>query len=165
MKTRLFVLGFLFLIACSHPAEVQQSVEAHQQAVAALADRFHATMMAKDAPGQMALLAEDGLYCGTDPNELWNKKTLSDYISRGFADSTMTITPYTISKREIRVATDGKSAVLVDQYMMTELSPTITTRFIAHAIRHDTAWRFDFFSLGLIPVNGDLKKVSEAVTQ
>jgi hypothetical protein len=163
MKYPLFAT-LLLLVACTktqQPAVVD--LEQAKADVTALIDRFHATMMAKDATGLMALLAEDGLYCGTDPSELWDKKTFSDYITKSFTDTTWTMKAYTIAQREVRVAADGNSATVLDQFLMQEISATIPARLTAHAVKGNDQWMFGFFSLSMVPKNEDLKKVSEAV--
>jgi len=110
------------------------------------------------------LVTEDGLYCGTDPKELWDKKTFSDYITKAFADTSMGAINYTIDKCEIRVEKNGTSAIALEQFRMDVFfSPKTPLRMVSHLIKDGDNWKFDFTSLSLVPTNEDIHKINKAV--
>lgn len=158
-----FIPMVLITLACTQPAKTPVDVEAAKKEVAAMLDQFHSTIVSKDAAGQASLFAEDGIYCGTDPTEVWDKKTITDYLTKAFADSTMVIKNYTIDKREIKIDDDGQCAYILDQFTMDVISSKIPVRLTAHAIKQNDKWMFDFTSLSLIPKNEDIGKLNEAL--
>jgi len=110
----------------------------------------------------MVLLTDDALTLGTDPSEFLSKKQISDAWTQAMADTTIKL-DYSIDRREIRVAPDGKSAVVVEQFMFPVLSPKIPVRNIYHVIKPGDKWMIDFLSFNLIPKNEDLVKLNAAL--
>ena len=88
----LFVLVLAF-VACQQPQIAAPpkpiDFDAAKKEVTSVLDTYHGAMKAKNASQMADLFAEDGLYCGTDPNELWDKEAFSDYIRQAFADTAM----------------------------------------------------------------------------
>lgn len=140
-------------------SEVREPAEV---AVAALLDKYNSAFNAKDAPTVIALLAEDGLYCGTDPSEIWDKKQISDRWTETLADSSLVI-DFAVDKREILIATDGNSAIAIEQLYSNMFTPNIPWRAIYHAVKSGENWKFDFISWSLIPRNEDLRKINKAL--
>ena len=68
-----------------------------------------------------------------------------------------------IGEREIKVAPDGKSAVVVEQYMWPAFTPKIPWRNVYQVIKSDDQWKIHFFSCALIPKNEDLEKLNQAL--
>jgi len=131
-------------------------------AVTALLDKYNSAFKAKDAPTLLSLLAEDGLFCGTDPSEIWNKKQTAAGFEQGFADPSMAI-EYTVDKREILIAGDGHSAIAIEQFYSKIISPKISWRIVFHAVKSGQEWKFDFISWSLVPRNEDIGKINKAV--
>ncbi|MDA0193594.1 MAG: nuclear transport factor 2 family protein [Bacteroidetes bacterium] len=144
------------------PASELIDINGAKKAVNDLLDNYHNSMQSKDSSNMMMLLSDDGLYCGTDPMELWDKKTLSNYMTKAFADTSLVIN-YNIDKREIRVAKDGETAVTIEQFIMDVISPKIPIRAITYAMKDGDVWKIDFLSLSLIPTNADTPKINKAV--
>jgi ketosteroid isomerase-like protein len=159
----LIILLALITFSCVQPTKQPVNMEAAKKEVSAMMDQFHATMFNKDASAQMSLLTEDGTFCGTDPGEVWDKKTLSDYMTKAFSDTAMVIMPYTIDKREIKIDDDGQCAFILDQFTFDAISQKIPVRFTAHAVKQDDKWMIDFSSMALIPKNEDMMKLNEAL--
>ncbi|MRS01927.1 tetratricopeptide repeat protein [bacterium] len=133
-------------------------------AVTALLDKFNSAFKAKD-PGTLAsILADNGIYCGTDPSEIWNKKQTVAGFEQGLGDPALVI-DYTIDKRKILIAEDGESAIAVEQAFYKFVSPGIPWRMIYHAVKTGDAWKFDFISWNFIPRNEDIGKINKAVGQ
>jgi tetratricopeptide (TPR) repeat protein len=143
-------------------AKQLESKEATKVAVNALLDKYDSAFKAKDAPTLIALLAEEGLFCGTDPSEIWGKKQISDGWKQYFADTSLLI-DYTVDKREILIADDGNSAIAIEQFYFKLFSPNIQWRTIFHAVKVGEGWKFDFISWNLIPKNEDIEKLNKAV--
>jgi hypothetical protein len=150
-------------MSCAKPQDTPVDLSQAKTEVTALMDQVHSSMKSKDLEGLKSLLAEDGLYCGTDPSELFDKKAFLDLVSQEFADTSRMINDYPITKREIKVHDGGKGANIVDQFTMTVISPTIPLRLTAHAVNSEGKWLLDLISLSLIPPNEDLHNVSAAV--
>jgi len=136
--------------------------EAVKASVAALLDKYDSAFKAKDAPAVIALLAGDGLFCGTDPSEIWDKKQISDGWTQAFADTSMML-DFTVEKREILVAEDEHSAIAIEQFYFKLFSPNIMWRVIFHAIKSGEDWKLDFISWNFIPKNEDIEKINKAL--
>jgi len=74
-------------------------------AVTALLDKYNSAFKAKDVATLAAFLAEDGLYCGTDPSEIWDKKQASVGFEEGLASISLVI-DHTVDRREMLIAED-----------------------------------------------------------
>jgi ketosteroid isomerase-like protein len=125
-------------------------------------DQFHAAFMAKDAKIVSSMLDNDGLYCGTDPDEVFDKKGLMEQLSPLFADTAHTV-QYTIEKREIRIDAGGNSALAMEQAVYKIVSPKIPVRLISHLIKSEDGWIVDFYSWNFIPLNEDIEKMNKAL--
>ena len=165
MKKTLCILFVAVMIinACQQkPKTSPVDLEAVKVAVSATLDKYHSGMIAKDANIMIPMLADNGLYCGTDSKEFYDKPTLSNEMTKMFSDTTLKI-KYLIDKREIRVAADGNSAMAVDQNVVNFISPKIPIRWVFHLTKTGDNWLIDFFSLSLIPHNEDLGKLNKAL--
>jgi hypothetical protein len=164
MKTKPFLILFalLVMVACQPKTEMEPvDVEAVKDAVTSILDNYHAAMIAGNVDDCMSLLENKGLYCGTDPIELWDKDTLSNEMTKAMADTSFTIN-YDIDKRIIRVASDGKTALVLEQFTMSMLSEKIPIRFISHMLKTDENWMIDFLSWSFVPHNEDIAKLNNA---
>ena len=161
----LFLIVFVAAIvfACQPKSQpVVVDLAAAKAEVNTLMETYLTAWNAKDAKTLASLITDDGLYCGTDPSELMDKKTVTDGWTMAFADSTMNYA-YTVDKREIRVVSDGNSAIAMEQFTMKAISPKILARLVSHAVKTDDGWKFDFISWSLIPKNEDLGKLYKAL--
>lgn len=131
-------------------------------AVSSLLDVFHKAFKEKDAGTLMSLLADDGIFCGTDPSEVWNKKQTAAGFEQGFADPSM-IFDILVDKREILVAEDGRSAIAIEQAFFKFISPNIAWRTVYHAFKSGAEWKLDFVSWSFIPRNEDIGKLNRAL--
>ena len=138
------------------------SIEAEKDAVADLFNKYYSALNAKDAAILVTFLTEDALVCGTDPSEFWNKEEITELWTQSLADTTFKIN-ITIDKRKIRVAEDGNSAVVVEQYILPFLSSKIPIRTVSHAVETNDKWMIDFMSFNLIPKNEDISKLNKAL--
>ena len=141
---------------------IQVDFETEKAAVADLFDKYYSAINAKDAAILATFLTEDVLVCGTDPSEFWNKEQITDAWTQGLADTTLEIN-ITIVKREIRVANDGSSAIVVEQYILPFISSKIHIRTVSYAVKTNDKWMIDFMSFNFIPKNEDIQKLNEAL--
>ena len=133
-------------------------------AVTALLDKYNRAFKAKDTGTLVSLMADGGMYCGTDPSEIWNKKQVATGFEQSFADPSLVI-DYTVDKREILIAEDGKSAIGVEQAFYKFFSPNLAGRLVYHAVKSGEAWKFDFLSWSFVPRNEDIGKINKALVQ
>ena len=110
----------------------------------------------------MTMLDNKGLYCGTDPEELWDKETLSDIWSETLANVSFEI-DYSVEKRKIRIAEDGRTALVLEQFTMITFGEKLPIRFITHLVKTDENWMIDFISWSLIPYNEDIARLKKAL--
>jgi uncharacterized protein (TIGR02246 family) len=159
----LTLLAVMIIAGCQQKVQNKPvDMTAVKEEITILMDKYLNAFNTKDASTITALFADDGLFCGTDPSELMDKKTLSDMMTQSFADTTM-IWSYSIDKREIRVATDGSSAIVLEQFTMPGISSKIPTRLIYHVVKAGDKWMFDFISWSFIPKNEDIVKLNKAL--
>jgi ketosteroid isomerase-like protein len=131
-------------------------------AVTTALDKYNSAFRSKDANALMTLLTDNGLYCGTDSKELLDKASLSNMMNQSFADTSFKVN-YSIDKREIRIATDGNSAIAVEQMFFKAFSQKIPVRMVYHLVKNNDNWLFDFVSWNFIPNNEDLGKLNKAL--
>jgi ketosteroid isomerase-like protein len=159
----LFSIAVLIIASCQpKPKIVPVDSEAAKVLISALLDKYNSAFKAKDANTLIASLTSDALACGTDPSEFWNKKQITDGWTQAFADTSLKIN-YSIDKREIRLAADGNSALVVEQYVMPFLSSKIPIRTIYRTVKVDGNWMLDFISWSFIPKNDDISKLNKAL--
>jgi ketosteroid isomerase-like protein len=150
-------------LACQPKTKiVPVDTEAAKTAISALFDKYNSAFNAKDLNTLTVVLTDDVLCCGTDPSEFWNKKQMSDGWAQAFADTSLKIN-YSIDRRDIRVAADGNSALVVEQYVMKAISSKIPVRSIYHAVKAGENWMIDFISWNFIPKNEDIVKLNKAL--
>lgn len=165
MKTKPYVLIFvvLMMVACQPKIETKTvDVVAEENAVTTLLDNYHEAMYAGNVNEIMTLLENEGLYCGTDPLELWDKEALSNVMTETMADSSFTL-DYSIDKRKIRVAADGNTALVLEQFTMSAFSEKMPIRFMSHLVKTDENWKIDFISWSFIPNNEDIARLNKAL--
>lgn len=131
--------------------------------VTRLMENFHAELMAKNVRSMMKFMAEDGLYCGTDPKEFMSKTEFSDMVSQTVEQ--MNILEYPIQKREVQIGHDGQSALVVEQFVIEQFSAHMQLRLISHCLHSHHGWLIDFMSWNFIPANEDLEKINKALEQ
>jgi len=124
-------------------------------------DSLDAALKSKDAKAFLSFYTEDGLYCGTDPMELWDKSDFSKEITNMMAD-TAKFSDMTVTERKILFDKSGTSVNVLRQFA-TKWSNPIEVRSTMHLVKEENAWRINFSSLALVPENKDLPKLAAAV--
>lgn len=133
-----------------------------KDSISLVIDNYYKAFNSKDLEAYATLLADDGLFCGTDPDEFWNKSEAVDLMKQQFADTSFT---YTIlpDKKEIKVSADGESAIIVNQYVLTELSPKIPIREITYITKTENRWLISFTSYSFVTENENVDKLNKAL--
>jgi ketosteroid isomerase-like protein len=165
MKRAFYVMlvAVMIITACQPKTKiVPVDMAAAKDSVTKVLEKFYSAMEAKDTSTVFALLANDGLYCGTDSKELWDKSTLSNSLVQMFADTSYAM-KYSIDKREIRVAADGNTAISIEQFFVKEWSQKMPVRMVYHLMKTGNGWIIDFSSTSFIPNNEDLGKLFKAL--
>jgi len=162
----LLFAAMMLMIACQpKTTAVAFDPAAEKDSIAKCLDGFYAAYSAKDAKAYMSNFSDDCLICGTDPGEFWNKETCTKLMTDMFADTAFKSTTFNIDKREIRLDKEGKSAVVVDQFIFKTLSEKIPVRNVTHFTKEDNKWMCDFTSMSFIPENADVAKILKSVME
>lgn len=160
----LILVGILLIASCQTKTEtVPVDPAAVKAEVTKTLDEIDAAFKAKDATTILSYFAEDGMYCGTDPSELWDKAAYSKLMTEMLADTTMSFN-MNIDKTEIVVDKSGNSANVLRQFI-TKWSNPISVRETMHLIKLDNKWLIDFSTFGLIPDNKDLPNITASVVK
>jgi ketosteroid isomerase-like protein len=163
MRKLYFILTIAVVItACQQtPKTISVDIKAEKDAIAALFDKYYSAMNEQDVTTLISCFTEDVLCCGTDPSEFWNKQEMNELWTQWLANSGFE--PNFIGEREIKVATDGNSATIVDQYLHPTFSPIIQIRNTYHVVKTNDKWMILFWSVSFIPKNEDISKLNEAL--
>ena len=124
-------------------------------------DTMYAAFRDRNIKTFLSLMADDGLFCGTSPKDIWDKATYAKLMAAMLADATLS-TGISVDRREIRFADNGNSAFVIDQFFF-EWNKRIPVRHTVHFIRSGNTWKCDFLSTALIPKDEDFDKIYNAV--
>lgn len=160
----LFVIPAILFVAGCQPKVQETPVDlaSVKDSVSVVIDNYFKAINVKDLETYATLLADDGLICGTDPGEFWSKNEAVDLMKQQFADTSFNwkLLP---DKQEIKVSSDGKSAIIVSQYVITQLSPKIPIREVTHTIKSENRWLISFTSYSFVTENENVAKLNEAL--
>ena len=126
-------------------------------------DSIDSALKSKDVKTFLSFYKDDGLYCGTDPSELWDKAGWGKTMNEMMSDTTGSF-KMDVSKMEIILDKTGNSANVLRQFVASWSKP-IELRGTMHLIKMDNKWMVDFSSLALVPENKDLPKITGAVSK
>ena len=155
------IVAAMTLAACQ-PKNQPVDTAAAKVAVNALMENYLTAWNGKDVKTLTSLIDDGGMFCGTDPGEIMDKKAISDAWKMAFADTALNNT-FTVDKREIRVTSDGNSAIVMEQYVTNPYTPKIPWRLVCRAVKTVDGWKLDFISWCLIPKNEDIGKLNKAL--
>ena len=124
-------------------------------------DSLESALKSKDIKTFLSFYSEDGLYCGTDPSELWDKAGYTQVMTKMLADTTK-FGDMKFNKTEIRFDKGGNSVNVLRQFE-TSWSKPVQVRSVMHLVKADKRWLVDFSNFALIPENKDLAKIALVV--
>lgn len=157
----LMIVAAMVLAACQ-PKTQPVDTAAAKVAVNDLMEKYLTAWNGKDVKTLTSLITDDGMFCGTDPVEIMDKKAIADAWKMAFADSALNNT-FTVDKREIRIDSDGNSAIVMEQHLTNPYTPKIPWRLVCRAVKKADGWKLDFISWCLIPKNEDIGKLNKAL--
>jgi SnoaL-like domain len=137
--------------------------EATKNEVIALMDSFHNALKNKKADDMKNLLDINGLYCGTDPTEMYNRDAYASKMAETLNHPDLGTVAYTVDLRQIMIDESGTSATIMEQYKMDLFSPEIPWRLVSHAVKKDGTWIINFLSFSLVPTNKQQELINDAV--
>ncbi|WP_197088598.1 nuclear transport factor 2 family protein [Rufibacter radiotolerans] len=161
----MIVVMALAATGCNKQTTEQAPVDAttSEASVTELMDKFHASLVSKNASAMTSLLAEDGLFAGTDPKELFDKKQYVEQINQMFVDSTINLKDHKIEIRKIVIDRDGTSATVVEQFKMNVYTPNIPWRLVSHLTKVGDSWKINVLSFNMTPSNEQTEAIVKAV--
>ncbi len=159
----LFIIAAVFMTACQQtPEQVPIDIETEKAAIEDMLGDFLNGMEAQDVDTMASFILEDALVCGTDPSEFWNKEEIIDLWKQMLTESPIEF-KY-IGDNVIKVAPDGNSAIVVNQFYIPIYSPNIPWRNVYSFAKVEDKWMISFWSTALIPKNEDLGAINKALT-
>ena len=154
----IFIVGF----ACQQKPQAVD-VDAAKTSITVVLDDLQKAMSRLDVDGYMKHLSDDGLFCGTDESEFWDKSGLIAIMTQSFPDSIQSMN-FPLDKREIRLSSDGKSAMAIEQYLKTDMfGPRLPMRIDYHLIDNNGIWIIDLMTMNFVPYNEDLPTIINAL--
>ena len=153
------ILVSYFSLAQNNP--IQTTNSSAKEGLTKVLDKMYLAYNTKDIKLFLSLMANDGLFCGTDPKNIWDKETYSKLMTQMFADSSFN-SHIVVDKREFLIDKGQNSAVVVDQFFF-EWNKKIPVRHIVHFVRNKDKWTCNFLSTTFIPRDEDLEKILNAV--
>jgi len=165
MKKTAFLIWAVLVILTScqqKPVTVAVDPEAVKAELATFMDEYNVVYKAMDINKMTALCNDNAMFLGTDPSEFWNKKQITDLFMAQASDSTMKI-EFKVDRREILVAADGKSAIIVEQFFIPLISTKLQVRCIDKVVKVNDKWMFDLLSWNIVARNEDIPKLNAAL--
>ena len=153
----------MLMTSCQQkPVTVAVDPEAVKAELATFMDEYNMAYKAMDINKMTAFCTDNAMFLGTDPSEFWNKQQITDYFMAQGTDSTMKL-EFKVDRREIMVAADGKSAIVVEQFFIPLISTKIQVRCIDKVVKVNDKWMFDFLSWNIVARNEDIPKLNAAL--
>jgi len=160
--TLLLCAAVILMTSCQQkPPTVVVDSEAIKAELTIFLDEYNVAYKAMDINKMTSFCTDNALFLGSDPSEIWDKKQITDYFMSQGLDSTMQL-EFVVDRREILVAADGNSAIVVEQFILPVISPNLPVRCIDNVVRVGDGWKFDLLSWNVIPRNEDLPRLNAA---
>ena len=131
--------------------------------IESLIESYYKLSLQEDAKALGSLLADDGLFCGTDPSEYWDKKAMMEMFEDSFSGEPFDLSEM-VKKRVIHLSDNGMSAMVLEHINM-PWSPNIPVRQTFHLTRNGNKWQIDYIGWSFIADNNDIARLNAAVAQ
>jgi len=164
MKKILSLLILVFIISMAGIAQKNNASTAKTactEEVNSMLDMFYLAYNTKDIKAFTSFLTPEGLYCGTDSKELWDKTGYVTLMTATFADPAFAPNIH-VMLREIRLSPDGNSAIVVDQFFL-DPDNLLAVRQVIHLVKSGNKWLSDFISTSFVPDNSALNLIYDAL--
>lgn len=162
-KMFLSILAVIVIAGCktnNQPKPVDFA--AIKDTVTLIVDENYKAVANKDIEACFRDYSDECLTIGTDPGEFWSLKDDKAMTKQMFADTSFHIRMIKVEKREIQVAPDGNSAVVIDQFYPF-FSSKILARQMVYLVKIDNKWKIHLINWGMIPKNEDMAKLNSAI--
>jgi len=157
----LSIILVILVIACKQQLKPQPvDIEGTKAELKAFLDRFEA---ATNTDTLASFMTEDAMVTGTAPAELWNKQQMVD-MWKQYYSSVVPEHKY-LTESTMKIAADGNSATVIEEYIMPVMSPVIPARNALHMVKINGKWMIDFINICFIPKNEDLPKFDELLSK
>lgn len=151
---------FAFNAFVSEPYPMDHDVAKNN--VSLLADKFAKAMKEMDLDLLKSTLAEDGLFCGTDPTEVFDKESFIERFEPQFSGYEEGFY-FTTENREISVSSNGRSAIVTEQVLYPSWSPNLPIRQTFHAVQVGIDWKFDYIGWSFLAKNEDVEELNKVL--
>lgn len=156
----LATLAILIIAACQPNAKVDVvDMKAANKAIDKLSDTYLLAWNTKDQASLIDLTSDEGIFFGSDPSEILDKKGLTEMFSMVFSDTT-TDYSYIVNLREIKLAKDGKSGLVIEHINMNGWSPEMPMRQTFQFVKSGSDWKIEFISWGFLIQNEKVQKLN-----
>jgi ketosteroid isomerase-like protein len=135
--------------------------EVVKESVSSLMDDYYSAWNKGDLEILVSTLDDEGIYCGTDPSELWNKQELIDMFKQNLSGNPAA-QDFSPDNREIHVAENGLSAMVVEQLSM-PWSPNLPVRGTYHVVKSGNQWKLDYIGWSFLANNEDIGKLNKTL--
>jgi len=162
MKKILSLTLFVLFFSCNNaPKSETVDFAAEEVAIEEVFETLFKSIEDRNIDLLASFFADDGVFMGTDPDELFPKDTI--VASWTEMMQMPEIPPFEfISEPFIRIHPDGKTAVVAQQYYW-ELFTPIPLRQTFWMVKSDSIWLIDFFDFSFIPYNEQIPSLNAAV--
>ncbi len=155
----LAILTFIFVIGCT-PKQEEKDPETLKKGICQVLDQYLKAWNIKDIKTLDALTSDNGIYFGSDPDEIMDKKALMAMYREFFADSTNNYR-YDVNLQEIIPAENGESIMAVEYITFKNWSPKIPFRQSFRFVKQGKNWIIDFITWGIIVKNKDIERLNK----
>ena len=165
MKKIYFLTSLAVLVAAGCQPKVQTEpvdLDAVNDTIVLVLEEFQNALMKMDLDVLTPILADQGLFCGTDPSEIWDKDALIDLWTQMIPDTSFDV-GITVNLRKINVASNGMSAIVMEQVTWDNWSPNIPVRQTFHFVKASDDWLIDCIEWGFIAKNEEVEILNKAL--
>ena len=157
------IIAVLIAAGCTQTVEPETvDLDAVKETVTKIADKYLDAWNSENLDVLTNMVTDDGMFFGTDPTELMDKKALLEMYAELFADTAVDYS-YSIDTRKTKVAGNGSSAIVVEYITIGDWSSKMPLRQTSHIVKTEDNWKIDFISWGFIIRNEDVEKVNQAL--
>ncbi len=160
---KIMSLAFLALLfACdTTPESKPVDLNAEEAAIKEVFETLFQSIEDRDIDQLASVFADDGIFMGTDPDELYTKDTIVIGWTQMMKMPEIPTFDF-IGEPFIRIRPDGKTAVYSTKYYW-NLFTTLPLRQTFCLVKRDAEWLIDFFDFSVIPYNEQYPALNAAV--
>lgn len=159
----LTIFAVLLTVGCQQKDQIETvDLNATNDAITQILDEYLDAWNTKDIERLTEMVADDGMFCGSDPSELLDKSSLKKMFIQLFSDTTTNYN-YIIDLRKVKIATDGKSAIAIEHIDMSGWSPMIQMRQTFQIVKSNNKWEIDYIGWGFLSKNENVEKLNKAL--